>query len=62
MLWNLESNRFKLYEIIPWFEISRSWSQPNRYETIYYKVYTIEWFGYKFETLKEISYEEWVKL
>lgn len=38
------------------------WCQPNRHETIYYRIYSLKWFGYKFEILKEINYEEWVKI
>lgn len=39
MLWKIEEleNWFDI-NIILWLEISKSWSQANRYKTIYYKV------------------------
>lgn len=62
MEWNLESNGFKWYDIIPWIELSTGWSMKNRYETIFHRMYIIEWFGYKIEISRKITTEKWLKI
>jgi hypothetical protein len=56
MIWSLDKNKiFDGFDLLPWFEISRSWSQKNRHETIYYRVFIFEWLGYRLEILKEVN-------